>query len=213
MTFNHYNHFNILHDVSLEAQKYIDLNKRNSLNKLIETYDDLGISIIYNGFISREPLFHYAILQKRDDMVIDLYKASPSTIKQYIYKTDLDNLIVAADILGNAVINKRHDLVEKLLDLKGKYKLNIDGIKNTSNIILNFYHIMDRGSSQFPFVTNQLSRYISSPLMLSLLIHDFEMYEILKKRGAYFNPKDKNCKFHLDYCKNEKIKEDIYKSF
>lgn len=213
MTFNHYNYFTILRDVSMEAQKYIDLNKRESLNKLIETYNDLGLSTICNSFISYEPLFHYAILQKRDDMVIDLYKANPSGIKQYIYKTDLDNLMVTADILGNAVINKRYDLVKTLLDLKGIYELNIDGIKNTNNIILNFYHITDRGKFPYSFGVDESKRYISSPLMLSLLIHDFEMYEILKKRGAYFNPEDKNCKFHLDYCTNEKIKEDIYKSF
>lgn len=213
MTFNYYYQFNILNSVLSQAEEYIQLNDRKSLKKLIESYGDIGTWINYINLSNSEPLFQTAIVLDRDDIVLDLYISNPSEIKQYIYKTNLDNLIIYADILGNSVINRRHDLVERLLDLKGVYKLNIDGIKDTNNDLLNFYHLVDNGENKFEFRFDKTNKYITSPLMLSLLIGDFEMYEILKSRGAFFNIEDKNCKFHLDYCKNEKIIEDIYKSF
>lgn len=214
MISNYYNYLSYFNRIILEAENYIKTNNYEALKKLVKDYDQLGTAIIHSGFNEPEPLFHTAIIHGRDDMALELYMANPNDVKQYMYKCNLNTLTIYTDILGDAVINRRYNLVKDLLDLKGKYEFDIDGVKITGNSLLNFYYVIDNGDNcTFRFGLNEDNRYITSPLLLSLLIEDWDMYEILKKRGAYFNKDNKDCKFHLDYCKNEKIKNDIYKSF
>lgn len=209
MTFNYYNFYNILNDMSSSAQECVLNNDRESLKEIIMDNEDIGLAPCHRGINCDQPLIQIALMSDRDDMVMDLYMASPLRIKELIYKANLDNLVVYTDILGNAVINGRYNLVERLLDLEGIYKFHIDGMKNTNRSLLKFSYLVNRHENQSPFEYSRSDKYITSPLMLTLLINDFKMYEILKKRGGFFTMEDSNCQFHFNYCQDEKIKEDI----
>ena len=199
--------------IAHKAQACVQENDRESLKKIIEDNESIGLSPYYKGFNCDQPLIQMALIAGRDQMVMDLYMASPLRIKELIYKTNLDDLIIYTDILGHGIINGRYTLVEKLLDLEGIYKFHIDGMKYTNNSLLKFSYLEDRCDNNSFFEYNKSDKYITSPLMLTLLVNDFKMYEILKKRGGFFSMEDSNCKFHFDYCKDEKIKEDIQMTF
>jgi hypothetical protein len=215
MYFSNYNYLNYFRSIFLEAEDYIKNNNFKSFKELVDKYDVLGTASVYLNFGEMEPLFYTAIKNARDDMALSLYLANPIDIKNYIHKIAYKEFTIYTDILGCAVFHSRYELVKELLDLKGNYELDIDGVKNTGNILLNHYYIINHGdSNNIRFDLDEgAAKYISSPLLISILLGDWDMYLLLKNKGAYFNKENKDCKFHLEYCNNIKILKDIEHSF
>lgn len=214
MAFNNFNYLNCFAGIIKQAEYCIENDDMDTLKELVDKFDLLGTVSVFTDYHRPEPLYNKAIRHKRDDMALLFYMANPTENKAYLHETQHNDFIFYTDILGCAVINGRYELVKNLLDLKGIYEFDIDGVKNSNNNLLNFYYTVKRGNSNYFY--NGLTcddKYISSPLLISILIGDWDMYQLLKSRGAYFNKANKDCKFHFENCTNPKIIFDLATSF
>lgn len=206
MEYNYFNYQYYQTNFTEKAVEYIQNDDLNGIQTLLNKDNSLGCKIAYVNFNSY-PLYQVALKEGRDDIAYLLYMANPYEIKNTSCTNTIRDITITSDILGDAVINKRYELVEKLLNLQEPFKFNINGFKNTCNMLNNCYYasIIDNSSS---FFGAQVS-YVSSPFMISILMGDMEMYELLKKYKPYFYVENKNCKFHYENCKKSKIKDDL----
>lgn len=206
MTFDNLIYGNNFQEAIVLATKYVLDNEVESLKNLLARYPFIGSKNKYEwGYPT--PLYHDAIVKGYDDITLLLYQSDPTGIKYSHVSNRFNDFTICTDILGDAVINKRYELVRCLLELEGIYKFDIDGIRITNNLYKNCYYI---SKSPYGDFNDTVEKYVSSPLMLSILTDNYEMYKLFKTKGAYFDKDNKNCIFHLENCNNEKILEDIY---
>lgn len=207
-----YNNFNYQYHVSRVAelaQKYIEEDDLDKINELLKKHDSLGAEVLYNYFNNPTPICHIAIEKERDNIALALYKANPFEVKNSMYTNKTDKYLITSDILGDAIYNKRYSLVKKFLSLEGKYKFDINGFKNTSNLHNNCYTVSLSVPSSIGYYAKKPHQHVSSPLMISIILDDLEMYNIIKEQEPYFDINNINCKFHYDNCSNEQIKDDL----
>ena len=134
--------------------------------------------------------------------------SNPKGMENTISSNTIRDITITSDILGDAIFNRRYELVKKLLNLQGSYKFDVNGFRNTCNMLNNCYFASTYDNKR-QFAFGDTVTYVSSPFMISILIGDMEMYQLIKKYKPYFNIENKNCKFHFDNCKKAKIKDDL----
>ena len=211
MPFNYFNYQYSLTNFTENAVDCIEGDNLEGIQKLLETDDTLGCKIVYRDF-EPSPVYHFALKEGRDDIAYLLYMANPHIMKNTISSNTIRDITITSDILGDAVINRRYELVEKLLNLQGHYKFDVNGSKNTCNMLNNCYFVYTYDTSrQFGF--RDAVTYVSSPFMISILLGDVDMYELIKNYKPYFKISNRNCKFHYDNCPKAKIQDDLLINF
>lgn len=206
MTYSNLLYGNGFQEAIVLATKYVLDNDVEPLKDLLKKYPFIGSKCKYDwGYPT--PIYHEAIQRGYDDITLILYQADPIGIQNTHIINKHNEFIIFTDILGDAVINKRYELVKCFLELEGIYKFDINGIRITNNLYKNCYYI---SKSPFRDFNETDEKYVSSPIMLAIINDDYEMYKLFKSIGAYFDKNNKNCIFHLEHCQNAKILEDIY---
>lgn len=204
MIFNNFNYQYYLTGFTDTAINYIENDDLEGIQNLLETDNTLGCKIVYRNF-EPCPVYQFALKEGRDDIAYLLYMANPQIMNNTLSINTIRDITITSDILGDAVINRRYELVEKLLNLQDSYKFDINGFRNTCNMLNNCYFASTYDNSK-QFAFGDATTYVSSPFMISILLGDVEMYELIKKHKPYFNIDNKNCKFHFDNCKKLKLR-------
>jgi hypothetical protein len=207
MIFNNFNYQYYLTSFTDTAIDCIENDNLEGIQNLLETDNTLGCKIVYKDF-EPFPVYQFALKEERDDIAYLLYMANPKAMKNTLSINTIRDITITSDILGDAVFSRRYELVEKLLNLQGSYKFDVNGFKNTCNMLNNCYFASTYDANR-KFGFGDALTYVSSPFMISILMGDVKMYELIKKHKPYFNIDNKNCKFHFDNCKKAKIKDDL----
>jgi hypothetical protein len=191
-----------------KAVKCIENDDLEGIEKLLLKDKSLGSMPVYTNFNPRN-IFQCATKEGRDDIAYLLFISDPNMMSTTLCQNTIRDITLTSDILGDAVVNKRYQLVEKLLSIEGVYEFNINGFKNTGNILNNCYLATAYDNTSNNFFVGESKTYVSSPFMFSILMGDEKMYGLLQMYSPYFDIENKNCKFHYDNCPKAKIQDDM----
>ena len=208
MMFNHFNYQYLMTPYIDKAVECIENDDLGGIEKLLEADKSLGSKSIFTNFYPRN-IFQCATKEGRDDIAYQLFISDPHIMSTTLCQNTIRDITLTSDILGDAVVNKRYQLVEKLLSIEGVYEFDINGFKNTGNILNNCYLATAYDNVSNIVFFGDSKTYISSPFMISTLMGDEEMYNLLQMYSPYFDIDNKNCKFHYDNCPKPKIQDDL----
>lgn len=193
-----------------DAEMAIEDNDIETIKSILDFNRLLGTESP-NSF-DRSSLYQIALSQNRDEIAYLMYKSCPTqlrlhSIEHYFYQ----RFMVCTDILGACAIYNRVELMERLL-LEDDGAFHVDGIRSSRNLKLSTSYIKEYDSPTCNFSLSwDFRAYISSPLLISIIMGHWDSYSFLKSKGAYFDPKDLNCRFHLEHSPSVKIIEDSNK--
>lgn len=208
MMFNHFNYQYFMTPYIDKAVKCIENDDLKGIEELLITDKSLGSKSVFTNFYPRN-IYQCATKEGRDDIAYLLFMSDPHIMRTTLCQNNIKDITLTSDILGDAVVNKRYHLVEKLLSIEGGFEFNINGFKNTGNILNNCYLVTAYDNTSNNFFVGESKTYISSPFMFSILMGDEKMYELLQMYSPYFDIENKNCKFHYDNCTKAKMQYDL----
>lgn len=192
-----------------EAQVAIENNRIDIIKDLL--LKDQALANEASSYFLFTTLIEYAIELGTEEIAFELYKSLPEKSALYPYKIQLVvDYSLNTDLLGLAIYYERYNLIKNLMDTNSVAPFNVDGLKNTPNIFLNCYSLIkdaEDDSALFPVDSSRI--FLSSPFLLSIVVGNWEIYQLLKSHDPYFNHSDKNCQEHLNLCQNTKIINDL----